>query len=157
MIALIIVLMAMVIFKRIPEETAQKRGPRWEGCSSVLRLWRGLQEPLWGIKLGLALQQMISMVGQCAHGFENLILMDFDLLKKRIRPTVPEWCHVEIWTIWERNTESVREKYISRRRWQIQSQVVRNTIRRANAVMLLWTEIQRQLQIAVQMQAQIYK
>ena len=46
MIALIIVLMAMVIFKRIPEETAQKRGPRWEGCSSVLRLWRGLQEPL---------------------------------------------------------------------------------------------------------------
>ena len=100
---------------------------------------------------------MISMVGQYAHGFGNLILMDFALLKMRIGPPVPEWCHIEIWRIWERNTESVREKYISTNQWQIQSQVVRNAIRRTNAGMLVWTEIPRQLQIAVQMQAQICK
>ena len=90
---------------------------------------------------------MISMVGQCAHGFGNLNLMDFALLKKRIRPPVPEWCHVEIWRIWERNTESVREKYIWTNQWQIQSQVVRNAIQRTNAVMFVWTEIPRRLQL----------
>ena len=123
------------------------------GSSSVLRPWRGLQEPFWGIKLSPALQQTISMVGQCAHGFGSLILIDFDLLKMRIRPPVPEWWHIEIWRIWERNTESVREKYISTIRWQIQSKVVRNAIQRTNAVMLVWTEIPRRLQIEVQMQA----
>ena len=155
MITVMIVLMVMVIFKRIPQGTAKKE-VLVGGCSSVSRLWRGLQEPLWGIKLGPAMQQMISMVGQCAHGFGDLILMDFALLKMRIRPPVPEWCRVEIWTIWERNTESVGEKYISTSRWQIHSLVVRNTIQRANAMTLVWTEIHRQLQNAVQMQAQIY-
>ena len=75
----------------------------------------------------------------------------------RIWPPVPEWCHIEIWSIWERNTESVREKYISTNRWQIQSQVSRNAIQRTDAVLLVWTEIPRQLQRTVQMQAQIYK
>ena len=112
-------------------------------------------KPFWGIKLGLALQQIISMVGRRAHVFGNLILIDFALLKMRIRPPVPEWCHIEIWSIWERNTESVCEKYISTNRWQIQSQVSRNAIQRTNAVMLVWTEIPMQLQRTVQMQAQI--
>ena len=73
----------------------------------------------------------------------------------RIWPPVPEWCHIEIWSIWERNTESVCEKYISTNRWQIQSQVSRNAIQRTKAVMLVWTEIPKQLQRTVKMQAQI--
>ena len=100
---------------------------------------------------------MISMVGQRAHGFGNSILMDFALLRMRIRPPVPEWSQIEIWSVWERNTESVRDKYISTNLWQIQSLVVRNAIWRTNAVMLVWTEIPRLLQSTVQMRAEIYK
>ena len=133
-----------------------KGGPRWEeecGNQAV----GAIQDLFWGIKWGPALQQMISVIGRYGHGFGNLILMDFALLKPRIRPPVPDLCHFEISRIWERNTESVREKYISTGRWQIQSQVVRNTIQRTNAMMLVWTEIHRQPKIAVQMQAQIYE
>ena len=100
---------------------------------------------------------MISMIRQCADGFVNSILSDFALLRMQIRPPVPEWCHIEIWSVWERNTESVRDKYISTNLWQIQSLVVRNAIWRTNAVMLVWTEIPRLLQSTVQMQAEIYK
>ena len=113
--------------------------------------------PFWGIESGLEQQHMISVIRQRAHGLGNLILMGFASLKTRIGPPVPERCHFEIWSIWERNTKSGREKYISTNRWQIQSQVVRNTIRRTHAMVLVWTEIHRQPQIAVLMQAQIYE
>ena len=43
-----------------------------------------LKELFKGIKLGLALQQMISMVEQCDDGFANLILMGFASLKMLI-------------------------------------------------------------------------
>ena len=109
-------------------------------------------EPFWGIESGLEQQHMISVIRQRAHVLGNLILMGFASLKTRIGPPFPEWCHFEIWSIWERNTKSGREKYISTNRWQIQSQVVRNTIQRTSAVILVWTEIHGQLQIAVQMQ-----
>ena len=126
-------------------------------CIFNLRALWTLQEPFWGIEWDPTLQQMNSMIRQCADGFGNSILMDFALLKTRIRAPVPDLCHFEISRIWERNTESVREKYISTGRWQIQSQVVRNTIRRTNARVLVWTEIHMQPQIAVLMQAQIYE
>ena len=89
-----------------------KGAPRWEEDREDHAFW-ALQEPFRGIKWGPALQQMISMKGRCAHGFGNLILMDFASLKTRIVPPVPDLCHFEISRIWERNTESAREKYIS--------------------------------------------
>ena len=149
-------MMMMIIFERICQKTTAERSSL-EGWASVLRLLEPFKSRFEGIKLSIALQQMISMIGQCAHGFANLILMGFASLKMRIWPPVSELCHIEIWRFRERNTGSVGEKYISTKRWQIQSQFVRNPIQRNNAVMLVWTEIPRQLHITVQMQAQMCK
>ena len=89
-----------------------KGAPRWEEDFEN-RAFGALQEPFRGIKWGPALQQLISMKVRCADGFGNLILMDFAPLKTQIGPPVPDLCHFEISSIWERNTDPVREKYIS--------------------------------------------
>ena len=89
-----------------------KGAPRWEE-EREHQAFGALEEPFRGTKWGPALQQLIAMKGRCAHGSGNLILMDFASLKTRIGPPVPDLCHFEISRTWERNTESVREKYIS--------------------------------------------
>ena len=137
--------------KETSERSSSLGGGSWRSC------FLGPPRAVSSIKWGPALQQMISMKGRCAHGFGNLILMDFASLKTRIEPPVPDLCQFEISRIGQRNTESAREKYISTSRWQIQSQVVRKTIQRTKAMMLVWPEMHRQLQISVQMQAQIYE
>ena len=93
-------------------EGRPKGAPRWEE-EREHQAFGALEEPFRGTKWGPALQQLIAMKGRCAHGSGNLILMDFASLKTRIGPPVPDLCHFEISRTWERNTESVREKYIS--------------------------------------------
>ena len=130
--------------------------------------WAALERPDWAWPTDKVLRHIPLSVHCIMMMMTVMIAMMIMVILKRIpqhtfekRSSLGRLAPVlnprEIWRIWERNTEPVREKYISTNLWQIESQVVRNTIQRTNDLMLVWTEIPRQLQITVQMQAQIHK